>query len=143
MTDSHAALANVYWLGGSPCAGKSSISSLLAERFPLDVYHVDEAFETHAQRFDCILHPALTKWCAATWEQRWMQPVDDLVREVIACYAEHFTLALADIRARTENKPLLVEGSALLPGLVASLLPTRHHALWLVPTVDFQRAHYA
>lgn len=143
LTDSHAALANVFWLGGSPCAGKSSLSLLLAECFQLDVYHVDEVFETHVRRFDAVLQPALTKWCAASWEQRWRQPVDSLLREVIACYGEHFRLVLADIRARAHSRPLLVEGSALLPGLVARVLPARHHAVWLVPSADFQQTHYA
>jgi 2-phosphoglycerate kinase len=136
-------MKNVFWLGGSPCAGKSSLSEVLAERYDLDLYHVDEAFEIHAQRFDPVLHPALVKWCASAWNERWAQPVDSLLREVIACYGEHFALILEDIRAAQKQKPLLVEGSALLPGQVARVLSRKNQAIWLIPTSDFQREHYA
>jgi 2-phosphoglycerate kinase len=137
------ALAHVFWLGGSPCAGKSSISEILARSFDLDVYRVDEAFEVHAQRFDSLLHPTLTKWRASSWNERWMQPIDSLVQQVVACYGEHFTLILEDILSLPNHKPLLVEGTALLPRKVASVLPERHRAIWLVPNADFQKAQYS
>jgi 2-phosphoglycerate kinase len=136
-------LKNVFWLGGAPCAGKSSLSEFLAERFELDLYHVDDAFELHAQRFDPTCHPALTRWCAATWNERWTRPVSSLLREVIACYAEHFALILGDIRTASKQKTILVEGSALLPKQVARVLASRNHAIWMIPSGDFQREHYA
>ena len=143
MSDSERQLEGVFWLGGSPCAGKSSISEVIARRFGLDVYRVDEAFESHAQRFDPLRHPALTKWSKSSWNQRWMQPVESLVQEVIACYREHFTLVLEDILSLPKRKSLLVEGTALLPAQVASVLSRQSRAIWLIPSADFQRAHYS
>src|SRR5215216_5249591 len=97
MCDLERELGHAFWLGGSPCAGKSTISEILAGRFGLEVYHVDEAFEVHAQSLDPVLHPALTRWRASSWDRRWMQPVDRLLQEVIACYREHYTLILEDL----------------------------------------------
>ena len=136
-------LKNVFWLGGSPCAGKSFIGNILASRFDLDVYRVDEAFENHVQRLNSDVHATLVKWCAASWNERWMQPVENLVQEVIACYREHFTLVLDDVLALPKHKSWLVEGSALLPKEVARVLANRQQAVWVVPTADFQREHYA
>jgi len=136
-------LENVFWLGGSTCAGKSSVGELLARRFALDVYHVDESFERHVRGIDPARQPALAAWCASTWDERWMQPPTDLVRNVIACYGEHFALILEDVLAATGRRLLLVEGTALLPGLVAGLQPERSHAIWMIPTADFQREHYS
>lgn len=133
----------MFWLGGSPCAGKTSIGDILAARFDLDVYSVDEAFEAHAQKFDPELHPTLTRWRASSWNQRWMQPLETLVRDVIACYQEHFTLILADVLSMPKDRPLLVEGTALLPRQVAGVLAERSRAIWVVPTPDFQTEHYA
>lgn len=141
MSDSKHKLENVFWLGGSPCAGKSSIGEIIASRFGLDVYHVDEAFDRHTQQFDPIHQPTLTKWLASSCNQRWMQPVDTLVRKAIDCYQEHFTMILEDVLSLPE-RPLLVEGTALLPREVASLLSHRSHAIWVIPTNDFQRVHY-
>ena len=133
----------VFWLGGSPCSGKSSISRIMAGRFDLDVYHVDEALETHMKRLDPVHHPALTKWRESSWDERWMQPIDNLVQDVIACYREHFALIREDILEMPKRKSLLVEGSALLPRPVAGVLKERSHAIWILPAADFQIAHYA
>jgi 2-phosphoglycerate kinase len=143
MSDSKRQLEGVFWLGGSPCSGKSSISEIITSRFGLDVYHVDEAFESHARRFDSLRQPALTKWSQSSWDQRWMQPVERLVQDVIACYREHFTLVLEDIFSLPKRQSLLVEGTALLPAQVASALSSPSHAIWLIPTGDFQMAHYS
>jgi 2-phosphoglycerate kinase len=143
MTSLEHSLEHVFWLGGPPCAGKTSISEFLASQFDLDLYHVDEAFEAHARHFDSILHPSLTKWCAASWNERWMQPIDSLVRDAIACYQEHFTLILEDVLSAPTHKPLLVEGTALLPGQVARVLSDKSRAMWIIPTTDFQRRHYS
>ena len=72
-----------------------------------------------------------------------MQPVESLVQDVIACYREHFTLVLEDVLSPLKRKSLLVEGTALLPAQVASVLSRPSHAIWLIPTADFQRAHYS
>jgi 2-phosphoglycerate kinase len=134
---------NVFWLGGSPCAGKSSISEILAGGFGLDVYHVDEAFASHASRLDPALHPALTKWETSSWDERWMQPTESLLRDAVACYREHLGLILEDIISTQRRRPLLVEGTALLPRQVAALLTDRRQAVWVVPTPRFQREHYS
>ncbi len=131
-----------YWIGGSPCAGKSSISNQLAQRFGLDVYHVDEHFERHCQQLDPVLHPALSGWQHATWNQRWMQPVNHLLRQVIACYDEHFSFVLEDLASMKDAKPVLIEGSALLPKRIAELEAIPNRAIWIVPTTEFQRQHY-
>jgi 2-phosphoglycerate kinase len=132
---------DVYWLGGSPCAGKSTVAGALSRRFGLDLYRVDDAFEGHARRLDPARQPALVRWCAASANERWLQPIDVLLRDAIACYREHWGLVLDDIGARRETRPLLVEGTALLPDEVAAAAPA-HHALWLVAAPDFQRRHY-
>lgn len=138
-----ASVGTIFWLGGSPCSGKSSIARILATRFNLDVYHVDEVFETHTQRLDPVHQPALAKWCESSWDERWMQPIDNLVQDVIGCYREHFTLIREDILEIPKRKSLLVEGTALLPRSVASMLTKRSHAIWIIPSADFQRAHYS
>jgi hypothetical protein len=136
-------LEKVFWLGGSPCAGKSSISEILSRDFALDVYHVDDAFESHAARFDIARHPTLMKWEASGWDERWMQPTGALLRDAIGCYREHFSLILDDILSAPARRPLLVEGTALIPREVASLMPSMRHAIWVVPTAAFQREQYA
>ena len=72
-----------------------------------------------------------------------MQPVESLVQDVIACYREHFTLLLEDIFSLPKRKSLLVEGSALLPAQVRNVLSRPSQAIWLIPSAEFQVAHYS
>jgi len=135
-------LAHLYWLGGSPCAGKSTIAERLGKRWGIEVYHIDEAFDRHAVRFDAVKQPTLTKWTSTPWNDLWMQPQDVLLTEAIAAYTEHFALFLEDLLARPDNTPLLVEGNPIMPHLLTDLIANPRRALWLVASSDFLRATY-
>ncbi|HVO42708.1 MAG TPA: hypothetical protein VMT34_08800 [Aggregatilineales bacterium] len=136
-------LDHVLWMGGSPCSGKSTISHILAQQYALTLYHVDDAMGTHFQNLDPARHPTLIRWLGSTWDERWMHPLDQLVQEAIACYSEHFTLVVADVLALPRTTPVLIEGTALLPRLLARLGVKSSQALWVIPEGEFQRAHYA
>jgi hypothetical protein len=133
---------DVFWLGGSPCAGKSTVAGELALRFGLDLYRVDEAFERQVRHLDPAREPSLVRWRSASANERWLQPIDVLVHEAISCYREHWRLVLQDVVARPLQRPLLVEGTALLPAEVAQVAPAGSRALWLVADPAFQRRHY-
>jgi len=135
-------LGAVRWLGGSPCSGKSSITELLTVRNGVRVYHVDEAFRDYIRRICPECHPLTHKWLTTPWNELWMQSADTLLAEAIAAYTEQFELILEDLRALPNGEPLIAEGTALLPGLVAPLLSQDRRALWMVPTERFQRTMY-
>ena len=40
---SHIDWTHICWLGGSPCSGKSTISTRLGKAYDIHVYHVDDA----------------------------------------------------------------------------------------------------
>ena len=143
--------SHLYWLGGSPCAGKSSMAALLAQTYDLRVYAVDEALPRQLAQLTPAMQPVLYKWTHTPWDALWMQPPAVLLDEAIAAYREHCRLVVAEIGAEAATlRPVLVEGTCLLPECVAPHLParpmgTRHwarHGLWVVPTAAFQRDHY-
>jgi hypothetical protein len=131
-------LEHVLWIGGTPCSGKTSIAKLLGEAFSLQVYHCDQAFEIHKLRMSTT-----GKLLTMSWNELWMRPIDTLVADVFAIYHEEFQLIMDDLRALPLWPPILAEGMALLPDLVAPLLPSPSRAVWLIPTPDFQRERYA
>jgi len=137
-------LAHILWMGGSPCSGKSSITEMLADRYGLQPYHVDKALnQRHRERILPAKHPTLHKWATLSWNDLWMQPGEVLLEEAKAAYREHFGMILDDLLALPKSAPVLVEGTALLPDRVFSILQHRHQALWIVPTAAFQRERYA
>jgi hypothetical protein len=133
---------NIFWLGGSPCAGKSSVADRLAARYGLTLYRCDDAFDRHLAQGNAQDHPALTAIARMTWDEIWMRPVDVQVAAELDAYREEWGLIMDDLRRLPPDRPLLVEGCALLPELVASLAPPQQ-ALWFVPAPAFQRKHYA
>ena len=139
-------LRHILWLGGSPCAGKTTITKLLVQQYNLLSYHVDEAFAEHRKQVTIKEQPLLYKWTHTPWNELWMRPLEILLPEAIACYSEHFELIAQDllILSNTESvpKPILVEGTSLLPNLVGPLLSSPKQGLWIVPTEIFQRQTY-
>jgi hypothetical protein len=142
MTAAKPAFERVYWIGGSPCAGKSSIARLLSDRYGLVLYSVDEELERQRGRLCQARQPALTRWLESSWDERWMKPIDALLEDARACYREHFVLVLDDVRASPPGKPVLVEGTAILPDAIMALSVPRHRAIWITPTAEFQWDHY-
>lgn len=133
----------VYWLGGSPCSGKSSIAQVLAQRHGLRYVASDDYFYPLANAADPAQQPVMHRIARMSWEEIWMRSVDVLVQDEIAAYREEFPLALAELARLEGSQPLLVEGALLLPELVAPLLDDPSRAVWVVPSPAFQRQYYA
>ena len=139
-----ASARSVLWLGGAPCAGKSSIAQQLGDRFALDVVHIDDSFDACTSRLDTDRHPALSTWMGLSWNQRWARPPELLLGEVVSCYREHLGFVLEHLDTRTGvGRRTLVEGSAILPADIVPTLGSAADATWLVPTPGFQKQHYA
>ncbi|MGD9093973.1 MAG: hypothetical protein PVF74_14080 [Anaerolineales bacterium] len=135
-------LNHVYWMGGAPCSGKSSIADLIADRYGLLVYHCDEAFPEHVRGISPISQPCMHKWTNTPWEALWNQSLDMLLDEAIACYREHFDYILRDLIAVPQSERVLVEGNPLMPDLVDRYLTDPIRAIWLIPSDAFLRGIY-
>ncbi|HKP72847.1 MAG TPA: hypothetical protein VJT82_07915 [Pyrinomonadaceae bacterium] len=136
-------LAHVYWMGGSPCAGKSSTASLLSGQFGLKIYSCDDAHDAHVKRAQPDSHPTIFRSTGSSWDEIWMRPVESMAEAEIQFYREEFELITEDLLALPADAPVLAEGSALLPQCVAPLLLRPHQSIWVVPSEEFQREQYA
>lgn len=54
-------LKNVYFVTGTPCGGKTTISRALAKRHNLLVYDIDEQFENHQKISNAAFQPSMNK----------------------------------------------------------------------------------
>ncbi|MCB0026899.1 MAG: hypothetical protein KDE28_03265 [Anaerolineales bacterium] len=133
----------IYWLGGSPCSGKSSVAALLAEQYGLALYACDDHFPAHQAEATAAGQPTLHQLGQMSWDEIWLRPVPELVARVIAIYREEFPLLMADLQALVGDRSVLVEGDGLLPALLASLAIEPKHTFYLVPTPAFQKTMYA
>jgi hypothetical protein len=138
------ALSRIYWLSGSPCGGKTTIANLLAERFDWDIYHCDDYFGEHRERSTPQDHPTFFHLSRLRGDALWLRPVPEQIRTEIQFCADQFKMVVTDLQIRLEanERPIIFEGAAALPHLLAPLLESPHHAFWLIPTESFQLHHY-
>lgn len=91
-------LAHVYWLGGSPCSGKSTIAGRIASRFGYRVFDCDEAWFRHGETVSPGAAPVLSRLARADAEEIWLRrPLEQQLSDTITSYAELLPLILADI----------------------------------------------
>ncbi len=141
----------VYWIGGSPCSGKSTIADRLAAEFTFGLYRCDDAYERHRTALDPVTQPVFTQLAVADCDGLWMRPAQRQLSEARELYREEFPMILADLQKELTREPVppfemsdvVAEGAALLPDLVAGLNPDPSRVIWIVPTEAFQREHYS
>ncbi len=134
---------NVYWIGGSPCSGKSTITDRLAERYGFEIYRCDDYYYVHEKLITPETAPVWSRILGADCDGIWLRPVEQQIREELEIYREQFPYILADLAQRTGERPLILEGAALLPELLAAQGVSPDRCLWMVPSEPFQREHYA
>lgn len=133
---------SIYWIGGSACAGKSTIAKRYAEKHGFALYSCDEHLDRHLRRISARNQPAMHKISRMTFNEAfYIRSVQEQLNEYIEFFKEDFAFVLRDLEERSHH-PIIVEGNQLLPSLVAPCLNSRHKAIWLIPTEPFQRHHY-
>jgi hypothetical protein len=135
-------LSHVYWIGGSPCSGKSSIAERLIQRYGYQSYNCDDAFGRHAKQVTLQAQPTFFRVTHMAWEALWMRPVDVRVQDAIRVYHEEWGMIIADLLALPSDLPIIAEGAALLPALAHGVVADLRQAIWVVPSEAFQREHY-
>jgi hypothetical protein len=130
-------MANVFWLGGGCGSGKTAIARVLTRRLDLRLYPVDGHTYAHMERSKQGEFPLSQAVAAMTPEQRWARSPTQLVEWFAAVAAERLELILADLRDLGPGPTIVAEGPQLFPDLVAPLMQTPQHGLWLLPTPEF------
>lgn len=133
-------LPHVLWLGGSACAGKTTVARALAAAYGLTLYSCDEQFEEHRRRASPERHPHFHRLMDRLPEELWAPPVATQVRDLLLFYEDEFSMVAEDLEALTG--PVIAEGVGLLPALVAEVLAEPHQACWLIATPEFRRRLY-
>jgi hypothetical protein len=134
-------LRHVYWIGGGPGAGKSTIARRLAGEHGLRLYVTDDVMPEHARR--CTDCPALTEFIAMDMDQRWLNRSPEIMLETFHWFrGEGFELIVDDLLRLPREPRVIVEGFRLLPSLVKPLLASPDQAVWLLPDPDFRLAAF-
>ncbi len=134
-------LSRVFWIGGSSCAGKTTLARRLAARHGLAVYSCDSRFEDHRRRADPGRHPLFHNLMDVPPGRLFAPPAEARAEELLGFYRDEWEMVLEDLRALPG--PAVAEGVGLLPDLVAAVCPDPRRSLWRIATPAFRRQVYA
>ncbi len=132
-----ARMPNVFWLGGGCGSGKTTIARVLTRRLDLRFYPVDGYTYAHAERSKRGGFPLNRAVSDMAPEQRWDSTPAELAERFAAVAAERLEMVLADLRDLGPGPTVVAEGPQLFPDLIAPLMQTPEHGLWLLPTPEF------
>lgn len=135
-------MPDIYWMGGSPCAGKTTISEIIGQEFGWQIYQIDRYVESYLQRADEKKHPFLTAYNKMGLKNFLLQDPLEQVSQVIGMSHEQFQFIQEDIAGLSGDKAILVEGSNMLASDVMKQAKTASQCIWLVPTEEFQLKTY-
>lgn len=133
---------NIYYIGGSPCSGKSTIARQLAEAQGLFYFEIDNLLGAYAERGAAMGLAA----CSRQWkfgpDYTWLRDPQILCRDELQFYREIFDFLWTDLQRISEGKDMIAEGAALLPELMKEKGIPENRYITITPTPEFQVSHY-
>jgi hypothetical protein len=130
-------LPAAFWLGGGCGSGKTTAARRAALRLDLRFYPLDGHTYVHVSRAASGGYPETLAVSRQSAADMWAQDAASLAELFAAVSAERLRMACDDLRALGPGPTVVVEGSQLFPSLVAGLMRSRRHGLWLLPTAEF------
>ena len=133
----------IYFIGGSPCSGKSTITQALSEKYGLHYFKVDDYLDEYIKKGAAEGKEYCRRAENMTPDQIWMREPAVQCKEELLIYEEIFNYALADLENINCENGIITEGAAFLP-----ILAKRHgipfdRYISLTPTKEFQIFHYS
>ena len=101
-------LKNVYFVTGTPCGGKTTISRELANRHNILVYDIDEQFEKHQQVSNAAFQPAMNKKFKDA-DEFFLRTVDDYKKWLLDNTREQLDFVLLDLIRFSQNQIVLCD----------------------------------
>lgn len=136
-------MIRTYFIGGSPCSGKSTVTEILAKKYDLYYFKVDDFLDKYIDMGAKAGRPVSTRIKSMTSDENWMRDPKVQCEEELAWYREVFDYVCEEIAQIQNVKGIIAEGAAYLPNLMKSINIPSNRYLSITPTKDFQVSHYS
>ena len=101
-------LKNVYFITGTPCGGKTTISRELGKRYNLLVYDIDEQFEKHQKISNPAFQPSMNK-AFNDADEFFVLTVEEYKKWLIDNTREQLDFVLLDLIRLSQNQIVLCD----------------------------------
>jgi uridine kinase len=137
------AFKNFYWIGGSPCSGKSTISEMLISEYGFELYKCDEFLDKYIDIGAKNKISIMKKYKSMTLDEIWLRDVKTLVEDEFEFYKYASKIIKNDLRTDFSYKRVIIEGAAIIPDLIKKLQINKNKYICIVPTKKFQIDNYS
>ena len=122
-------LKNVYFIAGTPCGGKTTVSRALAKKYGILVYDIDERFDKHQAMSDPVSQPAMNRNFRDA-DEFFGRSVEEYKAWLLQNTREQLDFVLLDLMRLSQNQKVLCDCHLTLeqaaqitdPGHVAFML---------------------
>ena len=134
---------NVYYIGGSPCSGKSTVAQMLAEKYDLQYYKQDDFLEEYMSKGVKESNSLFEKVASLSKDEMWLRSPALLCEEEISLYEVMFHYSMNTISTLSKGRPIIAEGAGFMPRFMKGSGISRCSYCCMVPTKDFQIEMYS
>lgn len=136
-------MIDTYYIGGSPCSGKSTIAEALSKKYNLHYFKVDDYLDRYMKLGATNKKKICLKVETMNPEQIWMREPLVQCEEELLIYEEIFEFILEDLKQIDCKNGIITEGAAYLPKLAKSFSIPSERYISITPSKEFQIFHYS
>ena len=111
-------MIDIYYIGGSPCSGKSTVAEVISQKYNLYYFKVDDFLDKYTEMGAEKGKPICIKQKSMTPDQIWMRNPMEQSNEELQFYDEIFEFIMDDIKSVEGKNRIITEGAAFLPSLM-------------------------
>ena len=101
-------LKNVYFIAGTPCGGKTTVSRALAKKYDIPVYDIDERFPEHQAMSDPAFQPAMNRDFRDA-DEFFGRSVEEYKAWLLQNTREQLDFILLDLMRLSKDQPILCD----------------------------------
>ena len=117
-------LKNVYFITGTPCGGKTTVSRALAEKYGFELFDVDERFDEHKKMSNPLFQPAMNTYFNSA-DEFFGRTVEEYKNWLLNNTREQLEFVLLDLIRLSENKKVLCDCHLTVAQALAFSEPAR------------------
>lgn len=135
-------MKKIFFIGGSPCSGKSTVAQMIAKQHNFQYYQVDDSLYDFIKLGQAAGKLYSSKAAEKDVNEIWLCDPVVANKEELEIYREIFQFVMEEVSNLKGSNPIIAEGVAFMPELMHSIGTPKDSYISIVPTREFQYNYY-